>query len=198
MEDNFDLTNLKSDKKKRTNSKAKGSRFERKIATIFNDKFNTKDFSRTPGSGAFATTHSLPEHLQLHGDLITPKNFKYCIECKKGYKNVKINNLLDYSSQLWKFIYQSEKDSEKCRKEPMILFQQDRQPILAIARDKWFYGCHDTEGDTEYIKFGKYQSTKYMIVSFEKILEKWTIQDWFDPDPDAGCFKYGYLPSHLQ
>ena len=174
MNDDFDLTNLKSDKKKRTNSKAKGSRFERKIATMFNDKFETTEFSRTPGSGAFATTHSLPEHLQIYGDLIVPKNFKYCIECKKGYKNIKLNNLLDYSSQLWKFIQQCEKDSIKCNKEPMVLFQQDRQPILAILRNTWFYTTHNTEGPTLYVQFGD-----YIMVPFEDALNKWNTLDWF-------------------
>ena len=174
MNDNYDLTNLQKEEKKRTNSKAKGSRFERKIATMFNDRFETKEFSRTPGSGAFATTHSLPEHLQIYGDLIAPKNFKYCIECKKGYKNIKINHILDYSSQLWKFIKQCEKDSIKCNKEPMILFQQDRQPILAILRSSWFYTTHNTEGPTPSIRF-----EEYMMVPFEEILQKWVPQDWF-------------------
>ena len=176
MNDNYDLTNLQKDEKKRTNSKAKGSRFERKIASMFNDRFKTTEFSRTPGSGAFATTHSLPDHLQIYGDLIAPKNFKYCIECKKGYSNIKINHLLDYSSQLWKFIKQCEKDSIKSNKEPMILFQQDRQPILAIIRkDKWFYCTHDTEGPSQSALFGD-----YMMVSFEEILKHWTDQDWLN------------------
>jgi Holliday junction resolvase len=175
MNDDYDLTKLGSETKKRTNSKAKGSRFERKIAGMFNDRFKTTEFSRTPGSGAFATTHSLPEHLQIYGDLIAPKNFKYCIECKKGYKNIKINNLLDYSSQLWKFVQQCEKDSEKCNKEPMLLFQQDRQPILAVIRNKWFYCTHNTEGPTKSIQIGD-----YMMVPFEEILEQWATQDWFN------------------
>ena len=175
MKDDYDLTNLQKEEKKRTNSKAKGSRFERKIATMFNDRFKTTEFSRTPGSGAFATTHSLPEHLQIYGDLIAPKNFIYNIECKKGYKNIKLNNLLDYSSQLYKFINQCEKDAQKCKKEPMLLFQQDRQPILAIIRgNKYFYSTQNLEGPTEYVKFGDYK-----LVPFEEILAKWNSADWF-------------------
>ena len=56
MEDNYDLSKLKS-KKKRKNSRAKGNAFERKIAETLNKRFNTKEFCRTPGSGAFATSH---------------------------------------------------------------------------------------------------------------------------------------------
>ena len=91
MEDNFDISALK--KKKKVNSRAKGSTFERQIAKMFNEKFNTKEFSRTPGSGAFATTHSLPDHLKIYGDLITPQNFKFCIECKKGYNDINLYSL---------------------------------------------------------------------------------------------------------
>ena len=57
-------------KKKRVNSKRKGSNFERKIAKILNERFETKEFNRTPGSGAFATTHKdLPDHLRIQGTL---------------------------------------------------------------------------------------------------------------------------------
>ena len=60
MEDNYDFSKLK--KKKKVNSRAKGSTFERQIAKLLNNRFNTTEFSRTPGSGAFATTHSLPDY----------------------------------------------------------------------------------------------------------------------------------------
>jgi hypothetical protein len=183
MIDEYDLTNLSSDTKKRTNSKAKGSRFERKIAGMFNNRFDTQEFSRTPGSGAFATSHTLPDHLQMYGDLIAPKNFRFCIECKKGYSNIKINHLIDYSSQLWNFIEQCEKDSSKCDKEPMVLFQQDRQPILAITPEKWIYSSHNTEGFTPYIKIGKNNSTQYLVLPFEQILKEWSAQDWFTSPP---------------
>ena len=131
MEDNYDFSVLK--KKKKENSRAKGSTFERSIAKMFNDRFKTAEFSRTPGSGAFATTHSLPDYLKIYGDLITPMNFKYCIECKKGYNKENLYSLYNYSSDFWKFVDQCEKDSEKCQKIPMVIFKQDRQKILAIV-----------------------------------------------------------------
>tara|TARA_R110002124_G_C8733634_1_gene496835 strand:+ start:184 stop:711 length:528 start_codon:yes stop_codon:yes gene_type:complete len=130
MEDNYDISALK--KKKRVNSKAKGSTFERNIAKILNDRFNTSEFSRSPGSGAFATTHTLPEHLKIYGDLITPQNFKYCIECKKGYNNLNLYSLYNNSSEWWGFLEQCQKDSDKCGKIPMVIFKQDRQPTLCI------------------------------------------------------------------
>lgn len=131
MEDNFDLSPLR--KKKKKNSRAKGSTFERKIATDLNKRFNTKEFSRTPGSGAFASTHALPEHLQIHGDLITPANFRYCIECKKGYNDEDLYSLFNHKSTFWGFIEQAVKDAGRSGKEPMLIFKQDRREILAVV-----------------------------------------------------------------
>jgi Holliday junction resolvase len=171
MEDNFDISPLK--KKKKVNSRTKGSTFERQIAKMLNEKFSTKEFSRTPGSGAFATTHSLPDHLKIYGDLITPQNFKFCIECKKGYNQVNHYSLLDYSSKLWEFIDQCQKDSEKCGKIPMVIFKQDRQRTLVIT-------------DSNNISMNYYPSIeikkehrKYKIYYLEDLLKEgsWF---WFD------------------
>ena len=131
MEDNYDISGLK--KKKKVNSRTKGNSFERQIAKTFNDRFNTTEFSRSPGSGAFATTHTLPDYLKIYGDLITPQNFKYCIECKKGYNKENLYSLYNYSSPFWGFLDQCLKDSDKCDKIPMVIFKQDRQPTLAIV-----------------------------------------------------------------
>jgi Holliday junction resolvase len=131
MKDNYDISKLNK-KKKKVNSRAKGSTFERQIAKILNERFNTSEFSRTPGSGAFATTHSLPDHLKIYGDLITPQNFKFCIECKKGYNDESIYSLYNYSSNFWGFIDQCQKDADKCGKFPMLIFKQDRQKTLAV------------------------------------------------------------------
>lgn len=139
MEDDFDLTNLmKAKNPKKINSRNKGNSFERKVALMLNNKFCTKEFCRSPGSGAFATTHNIPDHLKIYGDLITPKDFKFCIECKKGYNKENIYSLFNKRSFLWKFIDQCEKDSKACNKDPLVIFQQDRQKILAIVRSNTF------------------------------------------------------------
>ena len=119
MEDNYDLSKLRK-KPKRKNSRTKGNTFERQVAKLLNDRFKTTEFSRSPGSGAFATTHSLPDHLKIYGDLITPEKFKFCIECKKGYNNQNLYSLYNYSSEIWKFIEQSEKDAGKCGLIPIL------------------------------------------------------------------------------
>jgi len=169
MEDNYDISNLKE--KKKINSRTKGSTFERQICKMFNKRFNTSEFCRSPGSGAFATTHSLPEHLKIYGDLITPEKFKYCIECKKGYNNQNLYSLYNYSSDIWGFINQCEKDSKKCYKIPMVIFKQDRQPTLAIVPD------HVQFGDQyRCIQISKKKDgfiIKYNIYLFDSILESY-------------------------
>jgi Holliday junction resolvase len=170
MEDDYDFSKLK--KKKKVNSRAKGSTFERQIAAQLNDRFNTKEFSRTPGSGAFASTHSLPDHLKIHGDLITPQNFRFCIECKKGYNKENLYSLYNYSSDFWKFIAQCEKDSDLCKKEPMVIFKQDRQKTLVIVRSYIMYSS------SKFIEIHK-EENKYRIYYLEDIItEKDSI--WFD------------------
>ena len=130
MKDIVDITKLK--KKKRVNSKAKGGAFERKIANLLNEQFETKEFNRTPGSGAFATTHQLPDHITVAGDLITPKKFKFCIECKKGYNNLDLYSLLNPKSKIYDFIKQTEKDAEEANKSGIVLMAQDHggRPLL--------------------------------------------------------------------
>jgi Holliday junction resolvase len=163
MKDNYDISALK--KKKKVNSRAKGSTFERQIAKILNDRLGTTEFSRTPGSGAFATTHSLPDHLKIYGDLITPQNFKYCLECKKGYNNQNLYSLYNHSSEFWKFIDQCQKDSEKCVKTPMVIFKQDRQPTLAIIPS------HVVVESNNYIEIHK-EGVYYRIYMFDDLLQE--------------------------
>jgi Holliday junction resolvase len=171
MNDNYDLSNLRK-KPKRKNSRAKGSTFERQIAKLLNDRFNTTEFSRSPGSGAFATTHTLPDHLKIYGDLITPQKFKFCIECKKGYNNQNLYSLYNYSSDTWKFIEQCEKDSDKCSKLPMVIFKQDRQPTLAILPKSV-----EVTDDIKYIEI--HNKKHYRVYLFDELIKCWDSM-WFD------------------
>jgi Holliday junction resolvase len=171
MNDNYDLSKLRK-KPKRKNSRTKGNTFERQIAKLLNDRFKTEEFSRSPGSGAFATTHTLPEHLKIYGDLITPQKFKFCIECKKGYNNQNLYSLYNYSSDIWKFVEQCEKDSGKCSRLPMVIFKQDRQPTLAIVPYDVEFGQ-----DLKYIEVMKQK--KYRIYLFDDLVKCWD-HCWFD------------------
>lgn len=133
MKDNYDISALKP-KKKKINSKKKGNAFELAIAKIFNARFDTKHFERSPNSGAYATTHNLPEHLKLYGDLITPLLFKYTIECKVGYDKENLGGFFKDNSELYKFIEQSKKDSKQAGKPFLVVFKQTRKDILCIIK----------------------------------------------------------------
>ena len=87
---------------------------------------------RSPGSGAFSTTHNLPEHLKFSGDLITPKNFRFIIECKKGYNKENLGSTFNTKSDLLNFIQQADRDARKIQKQFLIVFQQDRKDMLCI------------------------------------------------------------------
>lgn len=142
MKDDFDVSLLKKTKSKKINSKAKGGRFERKVAEMLNKKFETSEFCRTPGSGAFATTHKLPDHLKLYGDLITPKEFKFVIECKSGYNKESIYSVLDTNSILCKMIAQAERDSKKISKYFLLIVGQDRREPVVITDYKFPISCN--------------------------------------------------------
>ena len=120
-------------KKKRVNSKRKGSNFERKIAKILNERLNTKEFNRTPGSGAFATTHQgLPDYLKIQGDLITPSGFPFVVECKNGY-DVQIDDLFKRKSDFFSFIKQAQSDAKAGKKEWMVIYQKTRRMAMVIV-----------------------------------------------------------------
>lgn len=124
MEDFLDLSKLeKPKKKKRKQSKKIGNTYEREVCKKFNERFNSKEFCRSPNSGAFGTTHNLPEHLQLHSDILTPKNFKFCIECKKNYNKLGIRDLLNPESLIFSFLEQASKDSVKSKKDFIIIWK---------------------------------------------------------------------------
>jgi hypothetical protein len=121
---------------KRKNSKAIGNNFQRRVAKLLNEKFETTDFQNTPGSGAYATTHSLPEHLQIWGDLITPLNFAYVIECKFAYEDTiqDFYALINPKSKIYEFIEQVERDAAASNKKPLLIYAQRRKPLVCFIR----------------------------------------------------------------
>lgn len=123
-------------KKKRINSKQKGSRFERDIVKFLNERFGIYGkFARTPGSGAFATTHSLPDHIMIHEDIIAPKNFNFLIECKSGYE-IELADLFKDSSILYKWIYKLIPKSKEFNLNWMIIYKKNRNNKVIITNFK--------------------------------------------------------------
>ena len=139
MEDQCDLSKLKKKSgKKRKNSRSKGQRFEREVVALFNERFSTTDFMRSPGSGAYATTHRVPEDMRIYGDLITPKWFKFTVECKSGYNHLDISHFLDKNSALWALILQASNDAKAANKEPLLIVKQDRRKPLVFTKEVYW------------------------------------------------------------
>jgi len=135
-----DLRKILSDgefgKKPRVNSKRKGATFERKIAHLLNERFNTNEFCRTPGSGAFGSTHQLPQHLIVHGDLITPQKFRFTIECKNGY-DLEFDDVFRDSSDFHRFIDQAKKDAKKAgNRDWMVIYKKNRRKEIVVVEEK--------------------------------------------------------------
>ncbi len=132
MKDNYDFSQLK--KPKKVNSKKKGNKFENDVCKILNEHFGVKDFCRTPGSGAYATTHYIPDYLKIYGDLITPEGFAFVIDTKKGYNDLDLFSIFNDKSSLWGFIEQSERDSIAAKRPFLLIYKQDRRETLVIVR----------------------------------------------------------------
>ena len=121
--------------KKRINSRRKGNAFERKISSLLNERFETKEFCRSHGSGAFATTHVLPQHIKVHGDLITPEKFKFVVECKSGY-SVELDDLYKPKSDFWEFIKQAKRDGDAANKDWLMVYQKTRRKAIVVSNVK--------------------------------------------------------------
>lgn len=117
----------------RKNSKKKGSNYESKLCKQLNERFKTKEFSKTPGSGAYATTHNLPEHLKIYGDVITPKNFRFVIDAKKGYNHLAMTDCLNPRSELYQMLEHLATDARKAHKQFILVVCQDRRDPVAIV-----------------------------------------------------------------
>lgn len=129
-----------------SNGKAKGSGYERDICKMLTEWVSGKTkpyiWWRSPSSGALATITA--QNPNLTGDIIavTPEgNFltdKFSIEVKTGYPSssftkffsgVKNNEIADF----WK---QACKDSLQSKKEPMLIFKQDRREPLIFINER--------------------------------------------------------------
>lgn len=117
-------------------SKAKGNRFEYEIRDLLNKIYDTKEFARTPGSGAimgrgnFAKRQGLSEDVQntLGSDLICPSWFPFSVEAKNyadspvyhtiiGGQDLKLNHWLGEACF----------DAKNLGKIPLLFFKTTRK-----------------------------------------------------------------------
>ena len=136
--------------------RAKGARGETEVVKLLTEATNIK-WARSPLSGA--TAH-------IKGDIYIPltegKISKYLIEVKL-YSDDCINcNLLNPStSQLEKFLEQTEREAKQMNSEPMLVFRKDRA--------KWLVAVTKEYPDLKYIHFKK-NEYDYYIYLFSDLL----------------------------
>ena len=130
------------------NSKKKGNSFERLISNKLSERFkiHTKleqSFRRNSDSGSYfggsnisrCGTHDLSN--ATFGDIITPDNFKFVIECKSYSSPLSLKNIMKQSDpKIDSWIKQVSQDSEVSGLCPVIIVKYNNHPIYVISKDK--------------------------------------------------------------
>lgn len=131
-------------------SKIKGSAFERECASVLNKLFSTTHFARAPGSGAMfgksnatrASTSAQHNIDALCGDISTPIDFPYSIECKSygAATGPNFYNVVSGSDRvLDKWINQAELDAKTKNKLPLLLIKITRKGTFFVIREQYHY-----------------------------------------------------------
>jgi len=117
-------------------SKAKGNRFEYAIRDLLNKVFDTKEFARTPGSGAimgrsnFGKRSGLSDAAKdtLSADMICPSWFPYSIEAK-NYADKPIYHTMihSYDATLDGWLGEALCDAKNFDKIPFLFFNTTRK-----------------------------------------------------------------------
>lgn len=115
----------------RKNSIKKGHRFELDVVKLLNNYTDDKyKFFRTPGSGAFATSHQL---INYAGDIQTEnREFKYSIECK-FYKKFSFQDIIKLKESLVEMWWeQARKESARVNKIPILIFKLNNDKVYCM------------------------------------------------------------------
>lgn len=117
------------DKPKKTNGKAKGNVFERKIAKIMTEWTGIK-FERVPASGGL---HWKSDN-RVYGDIVcNDPEFPFVIECKNR-QAWNMDSLINGSKEVEKWWKQVTADAEATGKLPMVIFTRNQQPNYIMMR----------------------------------------------------------------
>ena len=116
------------------NSKKKGNRFELKIAKLLTEKTGVKWY-RVPLSGAFATKQGTKD-IRFKGDIYTDDKYynNIVIECKATKDRITLEDIYNIKSKLWKWIQQSERESNN--KQWLLFFKANNGKIFILENSK--------------------------------------------------------------
>ncbi|QKE56350.1 holliday junction resolvase [Bacillus phage YungSlug] len=123
-------------KKKRKNSRAKGSKFERDIAKALTDWWG-EEFHRVPASGGLRWG----KDNRVVGDIVPPPNsdFPFSIECKK-HEGWDLSYILRNMGEFPNWWAQCTRDAYKVDKIPLLIFSKNRSPIYFMMPHTNFIG----------------------------------------------------------
>lgn len=130
-----------------TNSKQKGSSWERTISNKLSERFKAytgieKSFRRNADSGSFfggsnasrSSTHDTSK--ATYGDIITPCGFKWSIECKAYKTPPSLKAILTQSDAvLDAWIKQAMQDATQAGLSPVIIIKWNNVPPVALIED---------------------------------------------------------------
>jgi hypothetical protein len=129
----------KEERPKKINSGGKGKRGERGLCQLLSESLKG-EFSRIPQSGSRTSQVRLPEHLKLAytGDIITPSDFRFCVEVKHGYPDIDFIHVVSKnmkSSTIDQFLEQAKRDAKKVKKIPMVCWKPNRMPWMCFLQE---------------------------------------------------------------
>lgn len=128
------------------NGKSKGNTFERKIANVLSERFesrlgNKNGFRRNPDSGSFfggknsMRTESYNLDYAIFGDLICPRNFKYSVECKHYKSPPSFQSVINHKVSQWdQWLGQAEKDAESSSKEMSLIVKYNNVDEIVFLK----------------------------------------------------------------
>jgi hypothetical protein len=129
------------------NSKQKGNGFERKIATILSDRFaewtgKTASFRRNADSGSFfggsnqTRTESHDLSKAEFGDIISPLDFKYSLECKFYKTPPSFSMILQQDCKMFdEWIKKVEQDAANADRLPCIIMKFNKVQETVMVRE---------------------------------------------------------------
>jgi len=137
---------LKYSMPKKTNGKQKGNSFERKIANLLSDRFQTylgveTGFRRNSDSGSYfggtnktrTETHNLD--YAIFGDLICPTDFRYVVECKHYKSPPSWQAFVDGTVKQWDdWIAQNDQDSISAKKPGVLIIKYNNVSELLFSQ----------------------------------------------------------------
>lgn len=170
------ISNLNKSSKKRKNSKKKGGRGENTLCKVLKKRFNYP-FSRVVGSGNRWSQTNLSEEAKrlLTGDVVVPSNFKFCIECKHGYSELDLCNVLDNKTKILDdFIEQAVRDAGRINRTPIVCWKKDYCSwIVFVKKEDFATAAGFKKFEHNIIDFGVYLCYNDWIgISLENFLKQ--------------------------